>query len=30
MDYLSMLTPHEQLLVTVLHLSQWTQGKVRS
>jgi len=30
MDRFAMLTPHEQLIVTALHLSQWTQWRVQS
>jgi len=31
MDYFAMLTPHEKLVETVLHIGQaWTQGHVQS
>jgi len=26
MDHFALLTPHEQLIETVLHIGQWTQG----
>jgi len=30
MDHLAMLTPHEQLVDTVLHICQWTQWHIQS
>jgi len=29
MDHFAMLTPHEQLVETVLYIGQWTQGHVQ-